>query len=346
MIRTAIAGASGYTGAELVGLLAKHPEVTIAAVCGDSSAGQTWQDLYPARAHLFEGTIETFDPDRLAGLDVVFLALPHGASAAAAARLRGRVGRIIDLSGDLRFDDPDVYSRWYGFSHPHPELLGSAVYAIPELFPEKIAGADLIACAGCYATVAQLAAAPALGLLETTTDVHVVAASGTSGAGRKASVPLSFSEVFGDLRPYRVGKHQHAPEIAAGLSRHSGRGVRVTFVPHLAPIERGISAAAIIQCGELPNPDELLSTYQRTYASAKFVRVLDPSDRLPSVREVAGTNFCSLSPVVDESGASVVILGAIDNLLKGAAGQAVQVFNLAAGLAEETGLLPVREVSS
>lgn len=339
MLRTAIVGASGYSGAELVRLLAGHPEAELTVVCAASSAGERWEELYRGREHLFRGEIRPFDAGALAGLDAVFLALPHGASASAAAELRGRVGCVIDLSGDLRLPDPATYRHWYGREHPAPELLGQAVYGIPELFPEGLRGAELISCAGCYATVAQLAAAPALVMAGCTAEaVTISAISGTSGAGRKASVPLSFSEVFGDLRPYRVGHHQHAPEIAQGLSRHAGREVRVTFVPHLAPIERGIAATVVIQ-GEPPAGDDLLAAYRRAFDGSPFVRVRDPADTLPAVRHVAGTNFCDLSPVADEAGGSTVVVGVIDNLLKGAAGQALQLFNLAFGLPETVGLL-------
>jgi N-acetyl-gamma-glutamyl-phosphate reductase len=340
MIRTAIVGASGYSGAELVRLLAGHPDASLEAVCGATSAGDRWERLYPGREHLFRGEIRPFEPAALAGLDAVFLALPHGASAGAARQLRGRVGCVLDLSGDLRLGDADSYRRWYGREHPAPELLGQAVYGLPELFGQAVRGAELISCAGCYATAAQLAAAPALALDGATTDeVAVTAISGTSGAGRKADLALSFSEVFGDLRPYRVGRHQHAPEIAQGLSRHAGRRVRVTFVPHLAPIERGIAATVVLR-GAPAAAGELLEAYRRAYETAPFVRVRDPAEALPAVRHVAGTNFCDLAPVVDVGGGSIVVVGVIDNLLKGAAGQAVQLFNLAFGLPETRGLLP------
>jgi N-acetyl-gamma-glutamyl-phosphate reductase len=339
MIRTAIVGASGYSGAELVSLLAGHPEARLEAVCAASSAGDRWEELYPGREHLFRGEIRPFEPATLAGFDAVFLALPHGASASAASALRGQVGSIIDLSGDLRLPDAASYRRWYGREHPAPELLGEAVYGLPELFGESLPGADLVACAGCYATVAQLAAAPALALDGLgADDVTISAISGTSGAGRKADLSLSFSEVSGDLRAYRVGRHQHAPEIAQGLSRHAGRPVRVTFVPHLAPLERGIAATAVLR-GEVPAAD-LLTAYRRAYEDAPFVRVRDPARSIPAVRHVAGTNFCDLAPVVDESGRSVVVVGVIDNLIKGAAGQAVQLFNLVFDLPEVLGLLP------
>jgi len=341
MIQTAIVGASGYAGAELVTLLQGHPHVELVAVCAAGSAGERWEELYPNRGHLFQDQIQSFDPDQLAGLDTVFLALPHGASATAVKQLKGRVGRIIDLSGDLRLNDAEEYRQWYGLEHPAPELLGSAVYGLPELFARPLPGADLIACAGCYATVTQLAAAPALALPGVVADqVHISAASGTSGAGRKADLATSFSEVFGDLRAYRVGKHQHTPEIAGGLSRYANRPVRVTFVPHLAPIERGIAATVVLHCNGTPEQSDILAAYESAYTNSPFVRVRDPEDHLPAVRHVVGTNFCDLAPVVDRTGSSIVILGVIDNLLKGAAGQAVQVFNLAAGLPETAGLLP------
>ena len=340
MIRTAIVGASGYSGAELVRLLAGHPAARLEAICAASSAGDRWEKLYPGREHLFRGEIQPFEPAALAGLDAVFLALPHGASASAARELRGKVGCVLDLSGDLRLPDVATYRHWYGRDHPAPELLGQAIYGLPELFGESLPGAELISCAGCYATVTQLAAAPALALAGSTVDnVAVTAISGTSGAGRKGDLALSFSEVFGDLRAYRVGNHQHAPEMAQGLSRYAGREVRVTFVPHLAPIERGIAATVVLQ-GENSTAELLLDAYRGAYDAAPFVRVRDPAESLPAVRHVAGTNFCDLAPVVDEAGGSIVVVGVIDNLLKGAAGQAVQLFNLAFGLPETQGLLP------
>ena len=339
MIRTAIVGASGYSGAELVRLLAGHPGASLEAVCAASSAGERWEELYPGREHLFAGEIRPFEPAALGGLDAVFLALPHGASAGAARELRGRVGCVIDLSGDLRLADAGTYSEWYGTEHPAPELLGEAVYGLPELFGEALPGADLVSCPGCYPTVTQLAAAPALTLGGVTAgEVTVTAFSGTSGAGRKASLPLSFTEVFGDLRAYRVGRHQHAPEMAQGLSRWAGRPVRVTFVPHLAPIERGIAATVVL--AGAPGAEELLAAYRRAYEVAPFVRVRDARQTVPAVRHVAGTNFCDLAPVVDEAGGTIVVVGVIDNLLKGAAGQAVQVLNLVFGLPETLGLLP------
>jgi len=338
VIDTAVVGASGYTGSELVGLLARHPLARINALVGRRSSGVLWEDLHPAMGHLFNGSIESFDPDALAGTDAVFLALPHGESAAAALRLKGRVGCIIDLSGDLRLPDIETYERWYGRTHPAPDLVGTAVYGLPELFGDKLANADLVACAGCYPTVTQLAAAPALLLDGIGSHVVVSAVSGTSGAGRTSDPELSFSEMFGDVRSYHIGRHQHTPEMVMGLGRIAGRPVRVTFVPHLIPIERGIHATVMIDTSNGITQAGVLDHYRAFYEDAPFVRVLDPADRLPTVRNVVGTNLCEIAPVVDPSGGSLVVVGTIDNLVKGAAGQAVQVLNRRFGFPETTGL--------
>jgi len=340
MIRCAVVGASGYAGAETTTILASHPETEIVSLQADGNAGRAWGSLYPGRRHLCAAVLEPFDLDRLAGLDVVFLARPHGAGASAAALLRGRVGTVIDLSGDMRLADADAYRTWYGLDHPAPHLLGRAAYGLPELFGRDLPGADLIACAGCYATVAQLAAAPAFRLGDAVRpEITVAAQSGTSGAGRKAEIDLSFSEVHGNLRAYRVGRHAHQPEIAAGLARHARRAVAVTFVPHLVPIARGILASVVVPLTRLVPQDDVLRAYQDAYEGRPFVRVVDSRVRLPEVRDVVGTNFCDLSPVVDDAGRSLVIVGVIDNLVKGAAGQAVQVMNIACGLPETAGLL-------
>ncbi len=336
VIRTGVVGASGYSGAELVGLLAAHPRASVEAVVGAGSAGRRWESLYPGRSHLFRGVITAFDPESLAGLDVVFLALPHGESAAAARALAGRVGCVIDLSGDLRLEDAATYERWYGRAHPAPELIGRAPYVLPELFDGDLSEVDLISCAGCYPTAAQLAGAPALTLEGSGSDVTVTAVSGTSGAGRSADVALSFSEVAGDARAYRVGRHQHAPEIAMGLRRAAGREVRVTFVPALIPIERGILATVVVGLDAGVTQDEVADHFRSFYDGAPFVRVL--TERLSAVRSVVGTNVCEVAPVVDASGGTLVVVAAIDNLIKGAAGQAVQIMNRRAGLPETMGL--------
>jgi len=340
VIRCAVVGASGYSGAELVRLLARHPLADLVSVQADSSAGERWEDLHPHARHLFRGRIERLDVEALRGLDVVFLALPHGESARVAGKLAGRVGAVIDLSGDLRLEDAESYRAWYGREHEAPDLLGRAVYGLPELFGADLPGATLVACAGCYATAIQLAAAPALGLSDAVeSDIIAAAVSGTTGAGRKADTALSFSEVAGNLRAYRVGRHQHIPEIVMGLRRRSGREVRLTFVPHLAPIPRGILATVVLRTTRTIPPEELVAAYERAYESAPFVRIVDPAERLPEVRDVVGTNFCDIAPVVDHAAASVVVVAVLDNLGKGAAGQGVQVMNAVLGLPEITGLV-------
>lgn len=342
MLHAAVVGASGYTGAELVTLLAQHPQVRVRTLQADANAGRKFESLHPERAAVFRATLEVLDADALHGLDVVFLALPHGASARMAACLYGRVGTVIDLSGDLRGADAATYHTWYGAAHPAPHLLGRAVYGLPELFGSELPGARLVACAGCYATLAQLAAAPALALgPQVAADVVVNAISGTTGAGRKADVETSYSEVAENLRAYRVGRHQHVPEITAGLQRYSARPVRLTFVPHLAPLRRGIFASVVLGVAGI-DASEILAAYRRTYAAAPFVRVVDAAERLPQTRDVLGTNFCDLAPVVDGAAGTVVVLGVLDNLVKGAAGQAVQVMNRVFGLPETLGLLPAK----
>ena len=338
LLDCAVVGASGYSGAELVALLAQHPNVRLAAIQADSSAGRDFEALHPERAHLHQGVLEPLEATALLGMDVVFLALPHGESARMAAALHGRVGTVIDLSGDLRSADASSYRQWYGREHPAPELLGKAVYGLPELFGADLPGARLVACAGCYATAVQLAAAPALALgAAASGDVVVHAISGTTGAGRRGEVETSFSEVSENLRAYRVGRHQHAPEMSGGMGRHAGRPVSVTFVPHLAPLRRGIFASVVMRSEGL-GASAVLAAYRRAYDGAAFVRVVDPAQRLPQTRDVVGTNFCDLAPVLDPSAGSLVVLAVLDNLMKGAAGQAVQIMNRVLGLPETAGL--------
>ena len=340
MIRCSIVGASGFAGAELVRWLSQHPDAVLRSLHAGRSAGERWETLYPEHRHLWRDRIQGFDEDVLKGSDVVFLAQPHEASVKSAARLWGKVGHIIDLSGGLRLNDADEYASWYGHEHPEPSLLGAATYGLPELFGERLPQAKAVACAGCYATAAQLATAPALKLPSVDPSAITLSGlSGTSGAGRKADVALSFTRVTGNLKAYRVGHHQHVPEIRNSLAQLSGIRSRLTFVPHLIPIERGILMSAVLPLKGDLSQDKVLDHFQGFYADAPFVRVLDPANALPEVNAVRGTNFCDISPVIDEEGQTLVVVAAIDNLGKGAAGQAVQIMNRVCGLAEIKGLI-------
>lgn len=338
MIRCAVIGASGYAGAELVALLAGHPGARLVSVHADRAAGARWGDLHPGRRHLYDDVLRPVDFEDLAGLDAVFLALPSGAAGSAAGRLHGRVGTVLDLSGDLRLRDAGEYLRWYGHEHPAPGLLGRAAYGLPELEADRLLGADLVACAGCYATVVQLAAVPLLDRGLASGPLRVVATSGTSGAGRKPDPALSFAEVEGDLRPYRVGRHQHVPEIEAGLARVTGAPVGVTFVPQIAPLERGMLATVILTPAPGATAAHAVDALLQAYAHSPLVRVL-ADGRLPSARGVARTPYCDLAIVGDPGTGDLVVLGAIDNLMKGAASQAVQVMNAVFGIDPVAGLL-------
>lgn len=338
-MRCAVLGASGYAGAELIALLAAHPAVDELRAQADRHAGERWERLHGWGRHAFRSELEPIDPDAVQGFDVVFSALPHGVSSSVAARLHGRVGLVVDLSGDLRTPDAAAYERAYGAPHPAPQLLRHAVYSLPELFGDRLPGATLVACAGCYATVAQLAAAPALGAaIDCGPRVVVSAVSGTTGAGRTTEPAFAFSEADGDLRAYRVGRHAHAPEIARGLSQSSGRSVVVTFIPHVAPIRRGILATIVLTPERPLDASEVRLEYARAYVDSPFVRVLEDGE-LPRVADVARTPFCDLGVAYDALSGDVVVVGAIDNLLKGAAAQAVQSMNLVLGLPETSGLL-------
>ncbi len=340
MANVAIVGATGYTGAELVRLLAVHPHVDELLLCASEGGGERrFEEEFPALRHLHAGPIRPFAPATVEGLDAVFLALPHGQSAAVAAALEDRVGVLVDLSGDLRLPDPRVWEAWYGQPHPAPELLPRAVYGLPELFAETLPGARLVANPGCYPTAAALALAPALEVPDLCTeDAVVTALSGASGAGRKAATPLLLAELHANAWAYRLGRHQHAPEISTSLERAAGRPIRLTFVPQVIPVERGILVTASLPLSDGgPEQDWLEGLYAERYGSHSFVRMV--SGRSPSLREVNGTNFCDIAVVADRMGGRLVAVAAIDNLIKGAAGQAVQNWNLAVGWPETSGLL-------
>src|SRR5438094_1888926 len=333
MTTVGIAGASGYTGAELLRLCAQHPDLEVAWATGETQAGTPVGELYPSLAAAFGGmAYERYDPALADGLDLVFLALPHGESQAIVPDLRKRVGKIVDLAADFRLRDASLYPTWYGEEHRAPELLAEVAFGIPELFRDAVRAADLVAAPGCYVTAAALALAPLVrgGAIEPA-GVIVDAASGVSGAGRQTKPAYHFPAVTEDFTAYGLLTHRHTPEI------EQATGAQVLFTPHLAPMARGILATCYARpaAGWSGDPLELLQTF---YADEPFVLVTDAS---PSTKATRGSNCAHLTARLDERTGWVVVLCALDNLVKGASGQAVQCANLVLGLDEGTGLSTV-----
>jgi N-acetyl-gamma-glutamyl-phosphate reductase len=337
-ISAAVAGASGYAGGEVLRLLLGHPEVRIGAVTGSSNAGQTLGSLQPHLVPLADRILEETTVEVLSGHDVVFLALPHGESARY-AELLGADTVVIDCGADFRLTDPDAWTRFYGSAH-----AGSWPYGLPELPGQRelLRGARRIAVPGCYPTVATLALAPAVAdALVDPGDVVVVAASGTSGAGKAAKPHLLGSEVMGSVSAYGVGgTHRHTPEIVQNLSGLTSTDVRVSFTPLLVPMPRGILATCTAPVAEGLTGDDVRAAYQKAYADEPFVHVL-PDGQWPATKAVFGSNSVHLQVTVDEAARRLVAVGAVDNLAKGTGGAAVQCMNLALGLPETTGLTTV-----
>jgi N-acetyl-gamma-glutamyl-phosphate reductase len=338
VIRAGIIGASGYTGAELLRLCAQHPDLQVSLATGDSQAGARVADLYPSLASAYdELVVDKFDPDACDGLDLVFLALPHGASQDVVPELEGRVGALVDLAADFRLADPALYPRWYGTEHARPELLGQFTYGLPELFRDEIRTARQVAAPGCYVTCAVLALAPLLraGLVESS-GIVVDAASGVSGAGRALTATTAFCAADENLSVYGLLDHRHTPEMEQALGRIAGADVQLLFTPHLAPMNRGILATCYARParGGLTTAD-VMAVVREAWAGEPFVVALDGS---PSTKATLGSNAAHVTAVADERTGWVVALGALDNLVKGAAGQAIQCANLMLGLPEASGL--------
>ena len=333
MLSVAIIGASGYTGAELLRILAGHPAMSVVCATGDTQAGVAVGDLYPSLGAEYPDLVfSSYQPDDVSGADVVFCALPHGQSQRILPGLldAGTAGRIVDLAADFRLRDPAAYEQWYGQAHEAPDHLAAFAYGLPELYRDTFAGAGAVAAPGCYPTAAALALAPLVraGVIEPT-GVVVDAASGVSGAGRPARPHTSFCAVDEDFVAYGLLDHRHTPEI----EQASGAGV--LFTPHLAPMNRGILATCYARPVGACGTDDLLAVYQETYAGEPFVTV---SDRSPSTKATLGSNSAHITARHDPRTGWVMALCALDNLGKGASGQAVQCANRLCGLDEATGL--------
>ncbi|MEZ6055954.1 MAG: N-acetyl-gamma-glutamyl-phosphate reductase [Planctomycetaceae bacterium] len=336
MVGVGILGATGYTAYELLRILLRHPQVKVTAVTS-RQPGQHIVDVHPSLAGRLDLPLESLDPEQLAErADVIFCCLPHVASMEAVPGLLHAGLKVIDLSADYRLDDPGVYEEWYGHVHTDPTRLGSTVYGLPELFADEIPGSDLVANPGCYTSTSILALAPFLeaGMIATK-GIIIDAKSGASGAGRTPKLSLLYSEVNESISAYGIGTHRHMPEIEQVLTKVSGQQIEVLFTPHLVPMDRGILATIYAEPMDRNVTEKQLMQQLRSFYDGKpFVRVVD---HLPSTKFVSGTNYCDITVRLVRG--RVLILAALDNLIKGAAGVAVQNLNLVAGLNETTGLI-------
>jgi len=340
MITVGIIGASGYAGVELLRLAAGHPDLTVTRATGDTQAGTPVAELYPSLAAAYGDLVfEPYDDAAFDGLDVAFLCLPHGASQAIVPGLQGRVKWIVDVAADFRLHDAALYPQWYGADHTAPHLLDQFAYGLPELFRDQIVGADAVAVPGCYPTSAILTLTPLVraGLIEPS-GIIVDAACGASGAGRPPKPTTTFCAVDEDFTAYGLLDHRHTPEIEQAIGEGSGLPpgeVQVLFTPHLAPMNRGILATCYGRATAAASPASVLECLHEAYDHEPFVVVTDGS---PSTKATLGSNVAHVTARCDDRTGTVMAIGALDNLVKGTAGQALQCVNLLAGLPEGTGL--------
>lgn len=337
MHKVAIVGASGYVGAEILRLVAAHDELEVSAATGSSSAGTPIAARYPHLSGVLgDLPFSEYSPDVAEGTDVAFLALPHGESQQIIPDLRSATKRIIDLSADFRLFDAASYEQWYGETHAQPGLLGDFVTGLPELCRADLAGADQVAVSGCYVTAGSLALAPLVGAgLVEPTGIIVDAASGTSGAGRTSKPEMTFSAVDENFTAYGLLDHRHTPEMEMVVGRHSGHEVQLLFTPHLAPMSRGILATCYGRPVGSFTTEDALDCLNDFYANEPFVTVVPTP---PATKSTLGSNSVHITARVDPRTGWVMIISALDNLVKGAAGQAIQCANIALGLPETTGL--------
>ena len=335
-----IVGASGYGGVQLVRLLMDHPEVELVYLGGDSSAGKSFADLYPHFGNIVELPIEAVEPDIIASrCQVVFLSLPNGLACQIAPQLIEKGCKVLDLSADYRFSDLKTYTTWYGTERSDRTTAATAVYGLPELYRSRIAEASLIGCPGCYPTASLLALSPLLkqGLIVPETAI-IDAKSGTSGGGRQAKVNLLLAEADNSLGAYNVGRHRHTPEIEQICSELAGHEVTIQFTPHLIPMVRGILATVY---ATMRDPglvrDDLITIYNAFYRNSPWVKICN-SGTYPQTKWACGSNSCYIGIEVDPRTGRVIVMSAIDNLIKGQAGQAIQCMNLMLGWDETLGL--------
>ena len=337
MIKAGIIGATGYAGAELVRLLQNHPEVEISAVSSVSFQGKPISEVYPAYFNICD-MVCVSQNDAVEKSDVIFAALPHGLSQELAAECYTKGKVFIDLGADFRLENEEDYTKWYGGECIHRQLHDISAYGLPELFRENIKGKKIIANPGCYTTAVPLALAPALknGLIKTD-KIIADCKSGVTGSGRKATQNTHYPELNEGISAYKVACHRHTPEIEQSLSNISNNNVKVTFVPHLLPVNRGILATCYAQLTSNANIENILTSYHEAYDNEYFIRLL-PEGVEANIKNVRYSNFCDISLHIDIRTDTFIAISAIDNMVKGAAGQAVQNMNLAFGLEETAGL--------
>lgn len=341
-VRVGLVGVTGYTGMELARLLAVHPYMELCRVTSRKEAGAALSSIYPFLQGFPIGDLVISPPDAadLAGAcDIVFLAIPHGASMTLGSELIDKGCKVVDLSADFRLRDSAVYEAWYKVSHTEPAALAEAVYGLPELYADNIAPARLVANPGCYPTASILGLYPALanGFVDTG-DIVIDAKSGTTGAGRGAKVGSLFCEVHDSFKAYNLAAHRHTPEIEQELSRFAGEAMVISFNTHLLPVNRGILCTMYTRLRDASMPVEKIhAAYETVYAGHVFMRVL-PLGRLPELRSVRGTMFCDIGLVKDDRTGRLIVVSAIDNLCRGASGQALANANLMAGLPLDAGL--------
>ncbi|MCF8011731.1 MAG: N-acetyl-gamma-glutamyl-phosphate reductase [Clostridiales bacterium] len=339
MIKVGIVGATGYAGAELVRIFSNHPHVRIAALTTQSYSDKPFYEVYPHLYKYVDMACEELDiPALVEKSDVVFTALPHGHAVPVAEEVVRQGKKFIDIGADFRFTDYKVYEKWYKIAHGSKEMLKQAVYGMPELHREKIKNADIIGNPGCYPTGAILGLAPlmARGTLDPGSLI-VDSKSGISGAGRKLSLNTHYSEINDNTRAYGIAAHRHMPEIEQELGQLFGKEISLIFTPHLVPMTRGILSTMYGYLKEDININDLRGIYANYYKDETFVRLLPP-EMLPQTKAVFGSNYCDIGMTVDPRTRRVIVVSAIDNLVKGASGQAVQNMNLMCGLNENTGL--------
>jgi len=334
--KVGIIGASGYTGSELAGLLARHTAVELSAVTSRQHAGKRLSEIHPHLTQVVDHILQPAETLLKNPPDLVFLALPHAIAQNFIRPLYEKGVKIIDLSADFRLKSAAVYKQWYNTEHQAPEFLEQAVYGLPELFRSQIRSSRLIANPGCYPTSVLLALAPLLKekLIETTS-IIIDSKSGATGAGIKPQASTHFSRVFGNFTAYGIGSHRHTPEIEQELSLLGGNNIKVQFTPHLLPIDRGILSTIYVRPKDAIHDNDLRDLYGRFYFKEKFIRICDAP---PEIKHVRGSNYCNIFTRHDPRTGNIILVSVLDNLIKGAAGQAVQNMNIMLNLKEDSGL--------